>query len=277
MLKLPSAAGVGLRTPHLSHILNNKPVMPWFELLIDNWLAEGGFHKYALDLIAERYPISFHGVNLSLGSKDPLDYAYLKRIKTVLDRTNACCYSEHCSFTSIGNQGTPDLLPMPYTDEAILHTSKRITEVQEILERTMMIENVSCYIECPNNSMRESQFLAHILKVSQCNLLLDLNNVYVNSVNHNFCASTFINDLPLDKVKEVHLAGFEPKQGFLLDCHNNPVSENVWQLYSKLLKQTGPIPTLIEWDNNIPDWEVLVSQQAIAQKKIEQYTTKKIT
>ena len=277
MPTLPLAAGVGLRTPHLGYILNNKPAMPWFELLIDNWFAEGGFDKYALDLIAERYAIGFHGVNLSLGSTDPMDYDYLRRIKTVLDNTNACCYSEHCSFTSIGGQGTPDLLPMPYTDEAILHMSKRVTEVQEVLERTIMIENVSCYVECANNNMKESEFLTHILNESQCNLLLDLNNVYVNSVNHHFCASTFINDLPLDRVKEVHLAGFEPAQGFLLDCHNNPVSEPVWQLYAGLLEQIGPVSTLIEWDNNIPDWEVLASQQAIAQKMIAQYTTKKIT
>lgn len=262
---LPCAAGVGLRTPHIDTIIKQQPDIPWFELMLDNWLAEGGLDSCLLNAIAEQYPIAFHGVNLSLGSLDAIDYQYLTKVKHLLDSTGACCYSEHCSFSSIDGKRTPDLLPMPYTDESVKHISQKIRDVQAFLERPILLENVSCYIECADNQMHEATFITNVLNESDCDLLLDLNNVYVNSVNHQFSAEAYINALPLNKVKEVHLAGYQQKDGFLLDCHNHPICEDVWQLYNTLTKKIGPIATLIEWDNDLPTWQVLVKEQQKAQ------------
>lgn len=271
MPSLPIAAGVGLRTVHLQHVLTHKPATPWFELLLDNWLAQGGFDKYALAQISDTYPIAFHGVNLSLGGTDNFDYNYLGRIKTLLEETGAIVFSEHCSFAGTDNLRSPDLLPMPYTDEAIMHMSKRIKEVQEVLERRIMVENVSCYIECHDSAMKEYEFIAHVVNEANCDLLLDLNNLYVNSVNHSFCANQYIQSLPLQRIKEVHLAGYQQGHGFLLDCHNNPVAQPVWHLYESLLAATGPLPTLIEWDNQIPPWQQLEDERRKAQRLLDTY------
>jgi uncharacterized protein (UPF0276 family) len=269
---LPISAGVGLRTPHIDIVMSQNPLMPWFELLIDNWLADGGIDQYVLDSVAERYPIAFHGVNMSLGGVAEFDFDYLERVKTILDKTNACCFSEHCSFTNYAFQRTPDLLPMPYTDEAVKHISKRIRDVQSVLERRIMIENVSTYIECHSSSMSESQFINNVINEADCDLLLDLNNVYVNSVNHDFDAMTYIKALPEHKIKEIHLAGFEKKDGYLLDCHNNHVADEVWSLFGALLARTGPISTLIEWDNDIPSWQILVAERNKAQGFIDSFS-----
>ena len=269
MYSLPKAAGVGLRTPHIQTILEQKPAMPWFELMLDNWLAKGGLDTHLLAAICEQYPIAFHGVNLSLGSCDPIDYDYLAKVKHLLDITGAHCYSEHCSFSSIDGKHTPDLLPMPYTEEAAQHISQKISDVQTFLDRRILLENVSCYIESADNQMHESTFIAQVIQQADCDLLLDLNNVYVNSVNHSFNAQDYVNNLPLDKVKEIHLAGFETKQGFLLDCHNNLICAEVWQLFDDVIAKQGPIPTLIEWDNDLPEWSTLVEEQQKAQGIID--------
>jgi uncharacterized protein (UPF0276 family) len=268
---LPIAAGVGLRTPHIDIVMSQGPSMPWFELLIDNWMAKGGLDQYVLDSVAERYPIAFHGVNMSLGGMAELDFDYLGQVKSILDKTKACGFSEHCSFSNYTQQRTPDLLPLPYTDEAVEHISKRIRLVQSVLERRIMIENVSTYVECHASSMSESQFIKSVLDESDCDLLLDLNNVYVNSVNHDFDATAYVNDLPHEKIKEIHLAGFEKKTGYLLDCHNNPVADEVWNLFEALLAKTGPISTLIEWDNDIPSWQTLVAERNKAQEFINSF------
>lgn len=269
MFSLPKAAGVGLRTPHITTILEQKPTMPWFELMLDNWLAKGGLDTYFLAAICEQYPIAFHGVNLSLGSNDPIDYDYLARVKYLLDSTGALCYSEHCSFSSIDGKRTPDLLPMPYTEEAALNISQKISDVQEFLEQRILLENVSSYIESTDNQMHEATFIAQVIQLADCDLLLDLNNVYVNAVNHKYSAQDYVNNLPLHRVKEIHLAGFETKQGFLLDCHNNPICEQVWRLYEDVIAKQGPIPTLIEWDNDLPEWPTLVKEQQKAQGIID--------
>lgn len=271
MSPLPDDAGVGLRSPHIKSILEERPLVPWFELLLDNWLAPGGLDKYLLDAIAEQYVVAFHGVNLSLGSTQPLDYHYLAQVKNLIESTQARCYSEHCSFSSFQGNRTGDLLPLPYTEEAILHISQRIREVQSFLERRILLENVSCYVECEENQMNEAQFIAHILSEADCDLLLDLNNVHVNSVNHGFDANAYVASMPTDRIKEVHLAGFESKPDFLLDCHNNPVSDEVWQLFAGLIKKIGAVPTLIEWDNDIPAWKTLEAERQKAQSILNRY------
>jgi uncharacterized protein (UPF0276 family) len=274
MMQLPKAAGVGLRTPHLDVVISERPVMPWFELLADNWLASGGLDSYVLAQISERYPIALHGVNLSLGSLDPLDFDYLGKIKALISKTGACHYSEHCSFSGVATLRTPDLLPMPYTQEACEHLCNRIQVVEDFLEQTILLENVSGYIECQQSIMTEGEFICQVVQQANCDLLLDVNNLYVNSVNHQFDPISYLQQLPINRIKEIHLAGFERKDGFLLDGHSSPVSNEVWALYKKALALTGPTPTLIEWDNNIPVWSVLMSERNKAQLLLE--TTQKV-
>lgn len=265
MAQLPAAVGVGLRTPHIDTIMRDKPAIPWFELLADNCLAQGGLDKYVLDKVSERYPIALHGVNLSLGGLAPLDYDYLSKIKALLLSTNACHYSEHCSFSGTALMRTPDLLPMPYTEEASEHLSGRINLVQDYLERTILLENVSGYIECNQSTMSEAEFICRTVEQANCNLLLDVNNLYVNSINHNFDINDYLASLPLIRIKELHVAGFERVGKVLIDTHSTKVSNEVWSLYKEVLTLTGPVPTLVEWDNNIPVWQVLMSERDKAQ------------
>lgn len=260
-----SGVGVGLRTPHIPHILENNPDIPWFELLADNWLAEGGLDTTLLCAICERYPVALHGVNLSLGSLDPLDYEYLKKIKKLIKQTNAAWYSEHCSFSSFNGNRTPDLLPLPYTLEAVEHISRRILDVQDFLGHNILIENVSCYVECKDNELSEAEFLQEILQRTGCQLLLDINNVYVNSVNHHFNPKTFLKSIPIDRVQQIHLGGHDQQPGFLLDTHGQRISPQVWELFMFFMNSAGPIPTLLEWDHDIPDWHTLMEEQQKAE------------
>lgn len=256
-----TGVGVGLRTPHFSAVLNDQPNVPWFELLVDNWFAAGGLDRDLLMGLSERYPITFHGVNLSLGSLGPLDFTYLSSIKKLMRDTDACWYSEHCSFSAFGNNRTPDLLPLPYTDETLQHMIQQISKVQDYLGEQILIENVSSYITCQHKDMSEAQFISAVVEGADCGLLLDINNVYVNSVNHGFCPHAYLQQMPADRVKEIHLAGHSEKEGFLLDTHSTEVAPPVWALYADYLKIAGAVPTLIEWDSDIPAWDILMKEQ----------------
>ncbi len=270
---MPHGVGVGLRTPHISHVLSEKPDVPWFELLADNWLAKGGLDRKLLLSISEHYPLTLHGVHLSLGSVNPLDFTYLARIKQLKKETLAQWYSEHCSFSSYGNKRTADLLPLPYTEEAITHLVSRIQAAQEFLGETLLIENVSCYVESHDNEMSEAEFIRAVVTQSGCELLLDINNLYVNSVNHQFCAIDYLDKLPKNKIKQLHLAGFENRGNYLLDAHNHCIQPPVWDLFETFIKTIGPIPTLIEWDHDIPDWEILMNERNKAQVILNAYNT----
>ena len=264
-------AGLGLRHPHLPAILNQTVEIPWFELLADNWLAKGGLTRYHLDAIVERYPVSLHGVGLSLGGMDALDFSYLSSIKDLIKHTQALAYSEHLCFSQLQSHYSHDLLPLVYTDESIKHVVKRIIQVQDFLGCPVLIENVSSYLQYQESELSEGQFIAAIAEEADCALLLDINNFYVNQVNHGDDALSAIHCLPVERIKEIHLAGFSDHGRYLIDAHNHPVSAAVWDLYQKALGFLGGIPTLIEWDKDLPSFARLQQEQQTAQGYLTQH------
>ncbi|MCO7223194.1 DUF692 family multinuclear iron-containing protein [Pleionea sp. CnH1-48] len=253
---------MSLKEAHLDAIVKQQHPVQWFELMVDNWMAQGGFVKAALSGISQTYPVTLHGVGLSLGSIDPLNINYLKQVKSLIKLTGARWYSEHCSFSSFHEQRVPDLLPLPYTQEALNHISSRIHYVQDYLRQPLLIENVSSYIVCDHNEMDEADFLAELTRKTDCYLLLDINNVYVSASNHQFCARDYINRLPVDRIRQLHLAGYHQQGDWLIDSHSAEPSKAVWQLYEYFLAQhSTDVATLIEWDNRVPDFDELVAVQ----------------
>jgi uncharacterized protein (UPF0276 family) len=249
--------GVGLRTTHFGHILSTRPEVDWFEVLSENFLDTGGRPLYVLDQIAERYPVALHGVSLSIGSSDPLDLAYLAKLKALAARTRAHWVSDHLCWTGILGRNTHDLLPMPYTEEALAHTVARVRRVSEILERPLVIENPSSYVEFVQSSMAEWEFLARLAEDADCGLLLDANNVYVSSFNHGFDPNAYIDALPEDRVVQYHLAGHTHNGTHIIDTHSDHVIDPVWELYRRSCARTGGAATLLEWDEDIPSFEVV--------------------
>lgn len=270
-------AGIGLRADHIDQLLelalnkesNAEQDIPWVELLVDNWLADGGLTQHYLDAISQHYPLTLHGVGLSLGGTEALNLNYLEKIKSTLQRTHALWYSEHLCFSQLGSYFSHDLLPLPYTDESVQHVVKRIEQVQDFLGCQLIIENVSTYLSYKESSLSEGEFISALAAESGCGLLLDVNNFYVNQVNHQINAFDEILKLPLDRIKEIHLAGFTDKGDYLIDSHNNPVADEVWALYEQTLQRTGNIPTLIEWDSDIPDLGVLLAERNKAQQFLD--------
>jgi uncharacterized protein (UPF0276 family) len=271
------STGIGLRTPHIKQLLERDWGIPWLEILTDNFISNGDFLSDTnmdlalLDAICERYPVTLHGVNLSLGGMAPLDMDYLKAVKQLSQRTSAAWISEHACFSHNGAYQSHDLLPLPYTSEAVTHMANRIAQVQDFLGEQILLENVSAYLSYQSSEMTEGKFLAEVAEQADCLLLLDVNNAYVNACNlGNDCnlensVEGFFAALPLHRVKEIHLAGFADKGDYLLDAHNNPVANDVWALYQTLInqlveEQQPQIPTLIEWDNDIPELDILIAE-----------------
>lgn len=274
-----SGAGLGLRTPHLDALLDNHYDNLWLELLADNWLYEGLTRRY-LDAFVDKYPLTLHSIGLSIGGCEPIDMAYLKQLKELLTLTKAPWLSDHLCFTHVHDYHFPDLLPLPYTEESIEHVVERIKTIQDFLGMQLVIENVSSYVEYKESTLSESEFISAICQESDCGLLLDLNNVYVSERNHGHSSWDTISQLPLDRVKEIHLAGFTDKGTHVVDTHDQAVHQDVWHLFRRLQAHTKDIPTLIEWDNQIPELHVLLSevekaQHIIDQENINQTATKK--
>jgi len=269
---ISAQAGVGLRTQHINQILDQQVAVPWFELLVDNWLSNGGLTRRYLDAIAERYPLTLHGVGLSLGGMEPLDFTYLGEIRRLMQHSNALWYSEHLCFSQLQSYYSHDLLPLPYTEESVRHMANRIKQVQDYMGCQMLVENVSSYLEYKQNELSEGEFINAIVEEADCSLLLDVNNFYVNEVNHGQNAEQQIRVLPHHRVKEIHLAGFADKGTHVVDAHNNPVADEVWALYEKTLELVGPVPTLIEWDNDIPSLETLLAERQKAQQYLDRNT-----
>ena len=255
-----SGAGAGLRACHYQAILQNQPDIPWFEALSDNYLIDGGPPLAYLRAIREHYPIALHGVGLSIGSSDELNQNYLLKLKKLIDAIEPEIISDHLCWTSVNKQHLHDLLPLPYTEEAINHISNRIDYVQNYLDRTLLFENVSSYLTFKQNEMPEWEFVNAISKQSGCEILLDINNIYVNSFNHKFNPSEYINRIEKSKVKQFHLAGHSNKEKFLFDSHNGKVQQPVWELYQIALNRFGNIPSLIEWDDDIPSLAILQAE-----------------
>ncbi len=255
-----SGTGVGLRSPHINEILRERPAIPWFELLADNHLVEGGLIPLQLDEICQHYPVTFHSVGLSLGSVDPLDLNYLSKLKKLMQQYEISWLSEHCCFTSFDGFHSHDLLPIPYSEESLFHIVKRISRTQDFLGKQILIENVSSYMSFAESTLDEVDFISEVARQSDCLLLIDVNNIYVNHINQGVDVIQYIDRLPYERIKEIHLAGFDDRGDYILDAHNNPVAQPVWQLYEKLIQHVPDVATLIEWDNDIPSLQRLMEE-----------------
>jgi len=256
--------GLGLRSPHLREVIRDTPDVPWFEVHICNYMG-GGLSRALLEQISEHYPLSFHGVNLNLAGIDPLDEEYLKRLKIAVDEFNPALVSEHACFNTHQGQFFHDLMPVPFTEEAVFHLADRVAQVQDLLGRPILIENLSRYFTYDQSEMSEGQFMAAVCEEAECGLLLDLNNAYVNQVNLGEDLHQFISELPLDRVGEIHLAGFTEQDGMLIDTHGAPICDAVWQAYKDFCELRADVPCLIEWDNNLPSLQTLMQQRGVAQ------------
>lgn len=256
--------GIGLRPPHYADILSGWPAIPWFEALSDNYLG-GGLPLHHLTRIRERYPITLHGVGLSLGSVDPLNQAYLGRLKVLVDRMEPSLVSDHLAWVSQGGRYFHDLAPLPYTEEALQHVAERIQRVQDVLGRQILIENLSPYVRFAAGDYLEWEFLSELARRADCFLLLDVNNVFVNAFNHDFDPLSYLDALPAERVKEIHLAGYEEEGSFLFDTHGRAVQDGVWALYSHALQRFKQVPALIEWDTDIPALDVLMAEAGKAE------------
>jgi len=247
--------GLGLRTVHYSHIVEQKPAVDWFEIISDNYLHTAGRPLDFLDLIAERYPIVMHGVSLSIGSTDPLDRDYLRELRALRDRVRAHWVSDHLCWTGVSSKNTHDLLPMPYTEEALAHVVARVRAVQDFLGAPLALENPSTYVEFAGDSMREWEFLGRLAEEADCALLLDVNNVYVSARNHGFDALRYLDALPFDRVVQMHVAGHTDHGTHIVDSHIGPVIDPVWKLLGNAHARAPGIPILLEWDAEIPSFE----------------------
>ena len=251
--------GVGLRRPHYTHILETHPAVDWFEVISENFMVPGGRPLEVLEKVRERYPIVLHGVSMSLGSTDPLDRQYLARLRDLARRFEPAWISDHLCWTGVGGRNLHDLLPLPYTEEAILWVASRIRQVQETLERPILIENVSSYMAFAASTMTEWDFLSAVAEQADCGILLDVNNVYVSAFNHGFEPERYIDSVPVERVAQYHLAGHSDHGAYLLDTHDHPVPPEVWSLYERAVRRFGRVSALVEWDDNIPEFPTLQS------------------
>ena len=257
-------AGIGLRSLHHETILRERPGVPWFEVLVENYLAQGSAPLDHLGAIRADYPVTFHGVGLSLGSTDPLDMRHLRRLRELIERYEPAWYSDHLSWISVGGDYVHDLLPLPYTEEAAHHVAGRIRQVQDFLGRRVLVENVSSYLAYEASALEEWDFLRLVVEEADCDVLLDVSNVYVSAHNHEFDPRLYLAAIPPERVRELHLAGYDDRGTHLLDTHGAPVHAPVWELYETALARFGPVPTLLEWDTDIPSFEVLQAEAARA-------------
>jgi uncharacterized protein len=254
--------GVGFRTPHGRQVLRDRPSMDWFEIISENYFAEGGIQRANLEALVAAYRVVPHGVSLSIGGADALDVDYLARLRDLVRRTSAPWCTDHLCWTGIGGLDVHDLLPLPFTSATLEHVVERVKRVQGELGVPFALENASSYLEFRESTMPEHEFLAELAELADCGLLLDVNNVFVSAYNHGFDAREYINAIPADRVVQMHLAGHTDKGAYLLDTHSDHVRPEVWELYRHALKRFGPTSTLIEWDESIPTWEVLASEAA---------------
>ena len=258
--------GIGLRVPHLGHILEKKPVVSWFEIISENYMVGGGRPLEVLDKILEQYKVVQHGVSMYLGSAGPLNREHLKRLKELVRRTKTPWVTDHLCWGSVDGRYTHDLLPMPYTFEAAKLTAKKIRQAQDYLEVPLAVENVSSYAEFHVSEMTEWEFLNEVVERADCGILLDVNNIYVSSRNHNFDPYEYLNAVPTERVAQIHLAGHSKFEKYILDTHDHPVIGPVWKLYAHAIERCGPTPTLLEWDDRIPSFDEVHREALKAEK-----------
>jgi uncharacterized protein (UPF0276 family) len=261
--------GLGLRTVHYGRIVESQPEVDWFELLSENYMQTAGRPLEWLDAVADRYPVVMHGVSLSIGSTDPLDRAYLTELRALRDRSRARWVSDHLCWTGVSGTNTHDLLPMPYTEEALRHVADRVRAVQDFLGSPFALENPSTYVEHAGATMPEWEFLARLAEEADCGILLDVNNVYVSAFNHGFDPQTYLAAVPFDRVVQLHVAGHTHHGTHIIDSHIGPVIEPVWKLLGDAWRRAGGVSVLLEWDAEIPSFEETHAEALLAKKYIE--------
>lgn len=266
----PLGAGIGLRRPHFDDIIEQQPSVRWFEAIPENFLNRGGFCANALRKIGANYPIIGHGVSLSIGSTDPLNVKHLQTIKAFCQQIDSPWFSDHLCFTMVDHVNLNDLIPLPFTQETVDHVVERVKVVQDILERPFLLENVTYYMTPSRSSMSEAEFITGILEGADCGLLLDVSNVVLNSNNHGFDRLEFLESLPLDRVGQLHLGGYEQNGDVLLDTHARPVSDETWELYRWVIQRIGLTSVLVEWDAEIPSLERLLQEADMAQRYMDE-------
>jgi len=258
--------GLGLRTPHYEAVLNEPHAIDWLEVITENYMIPGGKPLYYLERVRERFPLVMHGVSLSIGSTDPVDFDYLAGVKALAARIEPHWISDHLCWTGIEGRNLHDLLPLPYTEEALALVVDRVGQVQEALGRQILLENVSSYLTYHASEMTEWEFLREVAERADCALLLDINNIYVSSVNHGFDALTYLKAIPIGRVRQIHLAGHSNLGGHLIDTHDHPIALPVWDLYGAAVARFGAVPAMIERDDNIPALSELVAELQIARE-----------
>jgi uncharacterized protein (UPF0276 family) len=268
--------GVGLRSPHYPAILEraerDRLGVDWFEALSENYMVRGGRPLRMLDAVREHAPMVLHGVSLNIGSSDPLDEDYLRELDQLAARVDARWVSDHLCWTGVGGHNLHDLVPLPYTEAAVKHVAARVAQVQQRLGRRIALENVSSYLSFRADEMSEWEFLKQVAERADCGILLDVNNVFVSAHNHGFDAVEYLGAIPAERVFQIHLAGHSQSGPLLIDTHDHPVRDEVWQLYEWTIRQTGPVSTLIEWDDEIPPYERLVQEADRAREILERVT-----
>jgi uncharacterized protein (UPF0276 family) len=252
--------GIGLRPAHYPRLWDGTACVDWFEVISENFMIAGGRPLAALERARAFAPVVLHGVSLSIGSTDPLDDAYLTMLRSLATRYEPAWVSDHLCWSSVGGHHAHDLLPLPYTEEALDHVVRRVEAVQERLGRQLLLENVSSYLTYTHSTISEWEFLGAVAERADCGLLLDVNNVYVSATNHGFAADAYLAGLPPDRIGQIHLAGHSDMGAYLFDTHDGPVIEAVWSLYRQAVQRFGRVSTLVEWDDRIPDLDVVCAE-----------------
>ena len=274
---VPAKAGAGFKAEHVNDILSTKADIGFFEVHAENYMGAGGVPHRQLSEIRDKYPLSLHGVGLSIGGEDPLNMAHLQRLSVLNKRYQPGLFSEHLAWSSHDGAYLNDLLPVPYDEATLNRVCDHVDQVQEIVGRQMLLENPSTYVAFEQSTMSEIDFIKAIAKRTGCALLLDVNNVYVSATNHEYSPEDYLDEFPVEHVQEVHLAGHAPDEDeagrpLLIDAHDRKVADAVWVLYERLITKSGAIPTLIEWDDDIPAWSVLLSEARIAEGILNKFS-----
>jgi len=252
--------GLGLRKEHYETVLAERPQVDWFEIISENYMVDGGKPLDYLTRIREHYPMVMHGVSMSIGSTEPLNFTYLKQLKALIKRVEPAWFSDHLCWTGVNGLNLHDLMPLPYTEEAIQHVADRVSQVQDYLGRQMLLENVSSYVSYSDSQMSEWEFLSAVAERADCLILLDINNIYVSAFNHNFDPYTYLHAMPTERVYQFHLAGHTHENNLIIDTHDHPISDPVFELYAAAVQHFGRVSTMIERDDHIPPLSELLDE-----------------